>query len=88
MPLGFTCLILGTLCGKWQSPPQILVGIITQTILEKETIFSYVSKGAKKSTAKGHQLCKMAQTPEKNPIAFLERLQDALQKFTTLDLES
>ena len=30
----------------------------------------------------------VAQGPKENPIAFLERLWDAPQKFTTLDLES
>ena len=37
------------------------------------------------------QLCLVSATtqePNKNPIAFLERLKEALQKFTNLDLDS
>ena len=30
----------------------------------------------------------ITQEPKKNPIAFLERLKGALQKFTSLDLDS
>ena len=30
----------------------------------------------------------ITQEPNKNPIAFLERLKEALQKFTNLDLDS
>ena len=30
----------------------------------------------------------ITQDPNKNPIAFLERLKEALQKFTNLDLDS
>ena len=37
------------------------------------------------------ELCPVSATiqePKKNPIAFLERLKGALQKFTSLDLDS
>ena len=30
----------------------------------------------------------ITQEPKENPIAFLERLKEALQKFTNLDLDS
>ena len=30
----------------------------------------------------------LTQEPDENPIAFLERLKEALQKFTNLDLDS
>ena len=32
--------------------------------------------------------CAQSQEPNENPIAFLERLKEALQKFTNLDLDS
>ena len=46
---------------------------------------------AERSPAKSNQLClglRNNSGAHKNPIAFLERLKEALQKFTKLDLDS
>ena len=46
---------------------------------------------AERSPAKSNQLClglRNNSGAHKNPIAFLERLKEALQKFTNLDLDS
>ena len=42
----------------------------------------------RKSRDRGGPVLAIIQEPNENPIAFLERLKEALQKFTNLDLDS
>ena len=45
-------------------------------------------KAAQQKEISYAQVSAITQEPNKNPIAFLERLKEALQKFTNLDLDS
>ena len=45
-------------------------------------------KAAQQKVISYAQVSAITQEPNKNPIAFLERLKEALQKFTNLDLDS
>ena len=45
-------------------------------------------KAAQQKVISCAQVSAITQESSKNPIAFLERLEEALQKFTTLDLDS
>ena len=45
-------------------------------------------KAAQQKVISYAQVSAITQEPNKNPIAFLERLKEALQKFTSLDLDS
>ena len=45
-------------------------------------------KAAQQKVISYAQVLAITQEPNENPIAFLERLKEALQKFANLDLES
>ena len=45
-------------------------------------------KAAQQNVISYAQVSAITQEPNKNPVAFLERLKEALQKFTNLDLDS
>ena len=45
-------------------------------------------KAAQKNVISHAQVSAITQEPSENPIAFLERLKEALQKFANLDLDS
>ena len=45
-------------------------------------------KAAQQKVISYAQVLAITQEPNENPIAFLERLKEALQKFTSLDLDS
>ena len=45
-------------------------------------------KAAQQKVISYTQVSAITQEPNENPIAFLERLKEALQKFTSLDLDS
>ena len=45
-------------------------------------------KAAQQKVISYAQVLAITQEPNENPIAFLERLKEALQKFTNLDLDS
>ena len=45
-------------------------------------------KAAQQKVISYARVSAITQEPNENPIAFLERLQEALQKFTSLDLDS
>ena len=45
-------------------------------------------KAAQQNVISYAQVSAITQEPNENPIAFLERLKEALQKFTNLDLDS
>ena len=45
-------------------------------------------KAARQKVISYARVSAITQEPNKNPIAFLERLKEALQKFTNLDLDS
>ena len=91
---GFTCQVINTQWWKLWSPPQILIGIImTLSTSGKGSLhISDLCKGRTKSSQAKviscAQVSAITQEPNENPIAFLERLKEALQKFTNLDLDS
>ena len=60
-------------------------------ICEREHFLICVESGLKAAHQKVvsyAQVSAITQEPKKNPTAFLERLKEALQKFTNLDLDS
>ena len=89
---GFTCQVINTQWGNLRSPPQILIEIIiTLSTSEKDHFPICVKAGPKAAQQKvisNAQISPVTQEPNENPIAFLERLKEALEKFTNLDLDS
>ena len=60
-------------------------------IWERDNFLICVKAGLKSSQEKVisyAQVSAITQEPNRNPIAFLKRLKEALQKFTNLDLDS
>ena len=84
--------VINTQWGKLRSPPQILIGIImTLSTSGKGIIFLVCVKAGVKSAQQKvisyAWVSATTQEPNENPIVFLKRLKETLQKCTNLDLD-